>query len=83
MDTETKQVLEFLHHGSEHVFLTGNAGTGKTTLINTFKKETDKNVVTVAPTGVAAVNAGGETIHSFFGFPPNITVERAIYEARR
>ncbi len=83
MDTETKQVLDFLHHGSEHVFLTGNAGTGKTTLINTFRHETDKNVVTVAPTGVAAVNVSGETIHSFFGFPPNITVEKAIYEAKK
>lgn len=83
MDIETKQVLNFLHAGSEHVFLTGNAGTGKTTLINTFKSESDKNIVTVAPTGVAAVNAGGETIHSFFGFPPNTTVEKAIYEAKK
>jgi len=83
MDQQTKLVLDFLHDGVEHVFLTGNAGTGKTTLINTYKEKSSKNVVTVAPTGVAAVNAKGETIHSFFGFPPNVTVQKAIYEAKK
>lgn len=83
MDNETKQVLDFLNNGLEHVFLTGNAGTGKTTLINTYRSQTDKNVAVVAPTGVAAVNIKGETIHSFFGFPPNITPERAVQEAKR
>ncbi len=75
--------LEALLKREEHVFLTGNAGTGKTTLINEFKSLTDKNLSIVAPTGVAAVNVGGETIHSFFGFPPNVTVERAVFDAKR
>lgn len=83
MDNEIKAVLDFLNNGLEHVFLTGNAGTGKTTLINTYRDQTDKNIAVVAPTGVAAVNIKGETIHSFFGFPPNITAERAIQEAKR
>lgn len=50
-------------------FLTGKAGTGKTTFLREVRKEISKNFVTLAPTGIAALNAGGETIHSFFGFP--------------
>ena len=59
-------------HG-KNVFLTGEAGTGKTTFLHyivTFlKEELERNVVVVAPTGVAAVNAGGKTIHWFFRLP--------------
>ena len=83
MDEYTQSALEFLLKGSEHVFLTGNAGTGKTTLIKNFKNQSDKNIVTLAPTGVAAINVNGETIHSFFGFPPNVTIDRAIRAAKR
>lgn len=54
----------------KNCFITGDAGTGKSTLLKLFLKETEKNVVVLAPTGVAAVNVGGQTIHSFFGFPP-------------
>lgn len=75
--------LDALLNREEHIFLTGNAGTGKTTLINDFRRATDKNIAIVAPTGVAAVNVGGETIHSFFGFPPNINIDRAVYEAKK
>ncbi len=50
-------------------FLTGRAGTGKTTFLKTVQEAVDKNFIVVAPTGVAAVNAGGKTIHSFFGLP--------------
>lgn len=53
----------------QHTFLTGNAGTGKTTLINKFVKENDGKVIVLAPTGIAAVNCGGMTIHRFFSFP--------------
>ena len=63
--------------GEVNVFLTGRAGTGKTTALQQFIKTTGKNVVVVAPTGVAALNAGGMTIHSFFGFGIGIRPEVA------
>ena len=60
---------EFALYTSQSFFLTGKAGTGKTTLLKKILTQTDKNVVVVAPTGVAAINAGGVTIHSMFGLP--------------
>ena len=51
------------------VFLTGKAGTGKTTFLKYITSETSKRFVVLAPTGVAAINAGGSTIHSFFQLP--------------
>ncbi len=55
-----------------NVFLTGRAGTGKTTLLRKFLSEADDKAVVLAPTGIAAMNAGGQTIHSFFKFPPRL-----------
>ena len=52
-----------------HLFLTGRAGTGKTTFLRSLQSKTFKRMVVVAPTGVAAINAGGQTIHSFFQLP--------------
>ncbi len=60
---------EFIHFTNKNVFLTGKAGTGKTTFLHTLKKNLLKRMVVVAPTGVAAINAGGVTIHSFFQLP--------------
>ena len=54
---------------SQHIFLTGKAGTGKTTFLKYIKEQSSKNAVIVAPTGVAAINAGGVTMHSFFQLP--------------
>ena len=68
--------LELLERSTRNLFITGRAGTGKSTLLQHFRAETRKNVVVLAPTGVAAVNVGGETIHSFFGFKPDITPDR-------
>jgi len=59
-------VMEFMN---ESMFLTGKAGTGKSTLLNYFRKNTVKKFVVLAPTGLAALQVGGSTIHSFFGFP--------------
>lgn len=58
-----------VNHTSRHIFLTGKAGTGKTTFLQHIKKHTQKSAVVVAPTGVAAINAGGVTMHSFFQLP--------------
>lgn len=66
-----------MENGSDSLFITGRAGTGKSTLLSYFKKNTLKNIVILAPTGVAAVNIGGATIHSFFKFKPDITMEKA------
>src|ERR1041384_1017804 len=54
---------------NDTLFLTGRAGTGKSTLLNYFRKTTTKKHVVLAPTGLAALHVGGGTIHSFFGFP--------------
>jgi ATP-dependent DNA helicase PIF1 len=61
--------FDLIEHTSRSVFLTGKAGTGKTTFLNDFVKKTRKKHIVVAPTGIAAINAGGVTIHSMFGLP--------------
>lgn len=59
----------FVNYTGEHIFLTGKAGTGKTTFLHDIKANGLKRMIVVAPTGVAAINAGGVTIHSFFQMP--------------
>ena len=59
----------FVHNTDLHIFLTGKAGTGKTTFLRNLAVNINKRMVIVAPTGVAAINAGGVTIHSFFQLP--------------
>ena len=66
------KVQRLLESGAPLVFVSGNAGTGKTTLIRYLRENLDLRSVVLAPTGVAALNAGGATIHSFFRFPPRI-----------
>lgn len=61
--------------GGRHLFLTGKAGTGKSTLIRHFIAETERNVVVVAPTGIAALNVDGYTIHRLFGFTTTTSLE--------
>ena len=60
---------EFALSTNRSIFLTGKAGTGKTTFLRKLQKETKKQMAIVAPTGVAAINAGGTTIHSMFQLP--------------
>ncbi len=66
---ELKLAGEFLRDTSCNIFLTGKAGTGKTTFLHNLRKESDKRMIVTAPTGVAAINAGGVTLHSFFQLP--------------
>jgi ATP-dependent DNA helicase PIF1 len=63
---------DYLREGLGHLFVTGRAGTGKSTLLRCLKDMISDEMVIVAPTGLAAVNVGGQTIHSFFGFPPRL-----------
>ncbi|MDP2423346.1 MAG: HRDC domain-containing protein [Bacteroidales bacterium] len=74
-----KLAADFVQYTNKHLFLTGKAGTGKTTFLRNLKSITHKRMVVVAPTGVAAINAGGVTIHSFFQLPfgPQIPEELA------
>ena len=66
--------LDFVRYTNQNIFLTGKAGTGKTTFLHNLKRQSPKRMVVVAPTGVAAINAGGVTIHSFFqiSFGPQV-----------
>jgi len=64
-------VSRLVHFTDQHVFLTGKAGTGKTTLLHEIAEKTHKRYAIVAPTGVAAIQAGGVTIHSFLGIHPH------------
>ena len=68
-NVEFNNAAEFVRHTDKLVYLTGKAGTGKTTFLKYIKDTTNKNTVILAPTGVAAINAGGVTIHSFFQIP--------------
>jgi ATP-dependent exoDNAse (exonuclease V) alpha subunit len=62
----------YLKEGEGHLFVTGRAGTGKSTLLTCLREMLADEMVVLAPTGLAAVNVGGQTIHSFFGFPPRL-----------
>lgn len=75
MKTDEWQLAEeFILHTNKSIFLTGKAGTGKTTFLKHIKKQLSRKSIIVAPTGVAAINAGGVTIHSFFQLPPSCFV---------
>ena len=63
---------EYVQHTNRCIFLTGKAGTGKTTFLRRLKQECPKQMAVVAPTGVAAINAEGVTIHSLFQLPPQL-----------
>lgn len=73
INPQFQHALEIMEKSRRNVFITGRAGTGKSTLLSHFRENTAKRVVILAPTGVAAVNVGGQTIHSFFRFKPDVT----------
>jgi len=64
--------LDFARNEEGNLFVTGRAGTGKSTLLRALRDMIAQEAVVLAPTGLAAVNVGGQTIHSFFGFPPRL-----------
>ena len=72
LSAEQQQLFEYIESTDANIFVTGRAGTGKSTLLNYLISQTKKKVVVCAPTGVAALNVGGTTIHSLFGFQPGI-----------
>lgn len=81
-NNELRTAWEFVERTGHSIFLTGKAGTGKTTFLRTLKQKSSKRLVVVAPTGVAAINAGGVTIHSFFQLPFSPFVPDAHIKSR-
>ncbi|HVN95859.1 MAG TPA: AAA family ATPase [Syntrophorhabdaceae bacterium] len=76
VNPEFRRALHIMENTTQHAFITGKAGTGKSTLLDHFRRTTAKEVAVLAPTGVAALNIEGHTIHSFFNFKPNVTPEK-------
>jgi ATP-dependent DNA helicase PIF1 len=75
-----RNAYEIMEKGEKNVFITGKAGTGKSTLLRYFRERTRRATAVVAPTGVAAVNIDGQTIHSFFKLRPGATIEEAKHD---
>lgn len=78
LSQEFQDVLRILENSKNHFFITGKAGSGKSTLLQLFRNTSQKKIVVLAPTGIAALNVKGQTIHSFFGFPPRILNKKEI-----
>ena len=76
LNPQFKQALRLLEENGQHLFITGKAGTGKSTLLDYFCNSTKKKPVVLAPTGVAALNVKGQTIHRFFNFYIDVTLEK-------
>jgi ATP-dependent DNA helicase PIF1 len=72
LSPDQEEILSVLQASKTPIFLTGKAGTGKSLLLQYFRQKSEKNIVVCAPTGVAALNIGGQTIHSLFKIPPGI-----------
>ena len=91
-NVEAEAAFSHLEGPTDAIFVTGRAGTGKSYLLKYWARKTRKRIVVVAPTGLAAINVGGQTIHSFFRFPPRLlnkgdvgavtdSARRALYRA--
>ncbi|MBK7407490.1 MAG: AAA family ATPase [Saprospirales bacterium] len=78
LSSDFQEALNLLEKSDKNLFITGRAGTGKSTLLQLFRNTTKKKAVVLAPTGVAALNVRGQTIHSFFGFPPRLIDQKDI-----
>lgn len=74
LNEEFVKAFHLAEKTEKNLFITGKAGTGKSTFLNYFRENTTKDIAVIAPTGVAAVNVKGQTIHSFFNFKPDITL---------
>lgn len=82
LSDDFKYALDQVEKAHKSIFITGRAGTGKSTLLQLFRNTTRKKCVVLAPTGIAALNVKGQTIHSFFGFPPRPLSKRDIKKRR-
>ena len=76
------EVRKLIEQSPFPIYLTGRAGTGKTTFLKNFLEETQLRAIIIAPTGIAALNAGGQTAHSLFKFPPNLIHPQDVRRVR-
>ena len=83
INPDFQKAMNLALDGYQNLFITGKAGTGKSTLLNLIRIQTEKNVTTLAPTGLAALNIQGQTIHSFFRFSPQVTLTEAMEVGRK
>jgi ATP-dependent exoDNAse (exonuclease V) alpha subunit len=87
LNAKIERAIDALENSNKHIFITGSAGTGKSTLLRRYMETNDMDHTAVlAPTGVAAINVNGETIHHFFGFKPSCTpdeMDEAVRRAKR
>ena len=81
LSPEQQAVFDAIETTRDHIFVTGRAGTGKSTLLNHLSWNTSKQVVICAPTGVAALNVGGQTIHSLFRLPIGVIADHEIEQS--
>lgn len=79
---EFAAALDYVATAAGHLFVTGRAGTGKSTLLRALRDSAAGEMAVLAPTGLAAINVGGQTIHSFFGFPPRLIQPGDIRRSR-
>ena len=82
LEYEFKNIFNKMEYSNQNIFITGKAGTGKTTLLEYFRINSKKNFVILASTGISAIKAKGKTIHSFFLFPPRILINEKIKRLR-
>ncbi|NBV41476.1 helicase [bacterium] len=83
LSAEQLSVFREIESAHDHFYVTGKAGTGKSTLLQYLRYHTEKKVVVVAPTGIAALNVGAQTIHSFFGIPPGFVARESLQVSGR
>ncbi|MCB0635513.1 MAG: AAA family ATPase [Lewinella sp.] len=83
LNADFQYALDRMENSRDLLFVTGRAGTGKSTLLQLFRQTTRKRIAVLAPTGVAALNVKGQTIHSFFGFPPRLLDPQRDIKRRR
>lgn len=83
LSSDFKAALDLVEKEGHNLFITGRAGTGKSTLLQLLRNTTKKKMVVLAPTGIAALNVNGQTIHSFFGFPPRPFERKEEIKKRR
>ena len=74
---EAEYALDLFSHTNENIFITGKAGTGKSTLLNYLRESAEEKIIVLAPTGISAINVNGDTIHSFFRLKPGFELDEA------
>ena len=78
LNEDFKEIISLFEKSNKNIFITGKAGTGKSSLIRYIKKNSKKEIVILAPTAIAALNVDAKTIHSFFNLPFHVITDHDI-----